>query len=317
MPSRALRDLAARAAWDRPRFHGAPRAAIPCDFGMMATLRAAQRTEQRLMSQDTQDSTSPAGFSPEDHLDVLRRLMAEGGVSGVERFIAGLARPSERRQLWSLAQRAFGQDEWDGKTLDVVIEIGRSAIEEGLRQAEAETDPEEAARRLDFANVMSYNLAAGLAPCWPDEKRHREPRHLEAGLKAAEDCIRWREELGKGPGPRSMALWAKGIHELALGRARQAREDFVASRDLAAENARAAGHSVSVDETGHWSVLLGEGYVRLAELLAGEAGARERQDEILAILQAASRAQPDSRDDLHFCRDQLRAAEECQAPPRA
>ena len=47
-----------------------------------------------------------------------------------------------------------------------------------------------------------------------------------------------REQLGKGHGPLSMAWWAKGVHELALGRTDDARTSFERSLERAVEAAR-------------------------------------------------------------------------------
>jgi len=250
-------------------------------------------------------------FTARDHLDAMRQAYESGGAAAVASFVEGFTLPSERRQLYSLALQGLGRQDWRGKSLDGQVSLARAAIAEGLRQADAESDPEEAAKRLDFANALSYNLAADLAPCWSDDPRRRELRHFEAGLAAADDCVRWRDELGKGAGPRSMAQWARGIHLLALGRRDEALEAFERSRDLAREAAAAEGRGTALDHRGHWSVLLGEGYVEIARHALGDAAAGGRLDALLGTIDRASRAQPDDKDDLIFCRDQLKVARQC------
>jgi len=219
--------------------------------------------------------------------------------------------PSDRRRLYSLALQALGRQRWAGKSLDAQVALARAAIAEGLRQAGAEPDPEEAAKRLDFANALSYDLSADLAPCWPDDPRPRERRHFETGLAAADDCVRWRERLGKPAGPLSTAWWARGIHLLALGRRAEALEAFERSRDLAREAAASEGRGTSLDASGHWSVLLGEGYVEIARQGLGDQEAPARLDALLGTIEEAAESRPAERDDLLFCREQLQLARGC------
>ena len=173
---------------------------------------------------------------PETHWDGMRTAMETGGPTTVVEFIDGFD-GEERRKLYAFAQRAFYDRDWQGKNFDAYVEIVNAGIAEGLRQAEAADDPEEAAKLTDYSNVLSYNLSADLAECWPGDDAPRERRHFEAGLKAAEDCIRWREELGKGPFPFSIAYWAKGMHLLSLGDHAGALENFRKSFDYAESSA--------------------------------------------------------------------------------
>src|SRR4051812_28202301 len=141
--------------------------------------------------------------APDEHVPELAARLASGGAAAVIAFIAGHADAAKRRQLFSVAQREFGRRENAARDLDALIAICRAGIDDGIRQAEAETSPVEAAKRKDFANVLSYNFAADLAECWDGDKVPRARRHFEAGLAAAKDCIRWRDELGKPAWPRS------------------------------------------------------------------------------------------------------------------
>jgi hypothetical protein len=83
----------------------------------------------------------------------------------------------------------------------------------------------------DTGNIFSYNLLADLADCWPDDDLPRERHHFEEGLRAAEDCIRWREELGKPNDRKAMAWWGKGAHLLSLDRANEAVDAFKTTCD--------------------------------------------------------------------------------------
>ena len=80
--------------------------------------------------------------------------------------------------------------------------------------AASEAAPDDQAREglLQGASILSYNLSADLADCWPGDEKERTRAHFEAGLAAAKDCVRWREELQNPPGTLSMAWWAKGMH---------------------------------------------------------------------------------------------------------
>jgi tetratricopeptide (TPR) repeat protein len=241
---------------------------------------------------------------PGIHWDEMKTAMETGGTDAVAEFINGFG-DDERRKLYSFAQQAFYGREWEGKSLDGYIEIVNAGIAEGLRQAEAAGDPNEAARLKDYANVLSYNMSADLAECWPGDETPRERRHLEAGLKAAEDCIRWREELGKGPFPFSIAYWAKGMHELSLGAKENALADFKKSFDYALEYAKAEGVSMEVSPDGDFVVLLGAGYVGLAEWALGDVGGKTRYEEAVAAFRSQVDDYPDKKDDAQFGIDQL------------
>lgn len=251
---------------------------------------------------------SPTG-TPEDFAPQIDRLLREEGSAGVIAFIRDLSHASARLPLWTLAQeRARAMSDLD---LSDVMAIGQAAVDEAQAQAEAVADPEAREKLLDRANVMSYNLSAALADCWPDDARPRHRVHLEAGLSAAESCLRWRRELRKGPRPFSIAWWAKGIHLLALGRTEEALEAFEESLRHAEDFARSEGASVARDATGHWMVLLSWGYVALArDLVRGS----DELDDVLAALDAAAARRPDEADDLTFCAAQLRCARDRRAP---
>jgi len=241
---------------------------------------------------------------PENRWDEMRTRMETGGVAAVADFVAGF-NDEERRKLYSFAQRAFYGREWEGKSFDGYIEIVNAGIAEGIRQAEAASDPEDSAKLLDFANVLSYNLSADLAECWPGDTVPRERRHFEAGLKAAEDCLRWREELKKGPFPFSIAYWAKGMHLLSLGETADALENFRKSFDYAREYAKAEGKDATVSAEGDFGVILGAGYVGLAEWVQGAEAGQSRYEEAVAAFREGAEKYEDKRDDFRFGIDQL------------
>lgn len=241
---------------------------------------------------------------PGIHWNEIKTAAETGGINAVVEFINGFG-DDERRKLYSFAQQAFYGREWEGKSFDGYIEIVNAGIAEGLRQAEAADDPEEVNRLKDFANVLSYNMSADLAECWPGDEVPREKRHLEAGLKAAEDCIRWREELGKGPFPFSIAYGVKGMHELSLGDYENALADFNKSFDYAVEYAKAEGVSTDISAEGDFVVILCAGYIGLAEWTAGDEAGKTRYEEAIAAFKAQVDNYPEKKDDAQFGIDQL------------
>lgn len=182
-----------------------------------------------------------------------------------------------------------------------------AGIAEGLRQSQCAIDEEDARRWKDFANRLSYNLAADLAECWPNDTTLRERRHFERGLKAAENCIRWRTELNKPPFPFAIAWWAKGMHELSLARV----QDSVASFTKAYEygvKAVPAGEPTTVTASGAFSVILNAGYLGIARTMAGDAEGRKQYDEACAAFEqtAATDRDQEKKEDAMFGLAQLR-----------
>ncbi|HUV85941.1 MAG TPA: hypothetical protein VMX79_02385 [bacterium] len=241
---------------------------------------------------------------PEIHWNEMRTRMETGGAAAVADFVAAF-NDEERRKLYSFAQRAFYGREWEGKSFDGYVEVSNAGIAEGLRQAEAAPSAEYSAKLVDFANVLSYNLSAGLAECWPGDTLPREKRHFEAGLKAAEDCIRWREELGKGPGPFAMAYWAKGMHLLSLGDVDGALENFRKSFDYYVEVAKEEGAATEVSAEAGFGLILADGYVGLAEWVRGDGEGKGRYEKAVASFREGAEKYADKKDDFQFGVDQL------------
>ena len=185
--------------------------------------------------------------------------------------------------------------------LAVVAEAG---IKEFLHQSESETDEEMSAKLLDNANVLSYNLAADLADCWPCDETLRTKEHFEIGLKAAERCIEWRTELKKGPGPFSMAYWAAGMHSLSLGKNAASKEHFAESLAYAEQGARDQGSPMELAPEAGFGVILGHGYLGLAEAAAGDASGMERYRKAIEAFEGMKQIEGQA-DDAQFGIDQL------------
>ncbi len=216
----------------------------------------------------------------DQHAPAIQKAAKAGGARQVIDFIDAFDDPLERRVLYLFARHALFLDASYARDLDVYIQVANSGIDACLAQARAETDPEDAKKRTDLANVISYNLAADLADSWGDDGLVREERHFEVGHAAAERCVAWREELGKPPLPHSMAWWAKGMHELSLGRADAALESFEKSADFGREASRKDGRAEDAVEAS-FAVLLARGYSAIALASLGDADAEAVWTEVI------------------------------------
>ncbi len=240
---------------------------------------------------------------PDKHWLEMKRLMESDGSAAVVSFIEGFNN-DERRQIYAFAHQGFSYQDWKGKNFDYLIDIVDAGIKEVLLQAKAATDAETRYKLTDFANVLSYNISADLATCWPGDEVPREQRHLERGLAAAEYCVAWREELNKGAGPLSMAWWAVGMHQLSLKNLAEAQDSFEKSFSYAVEMVKAEGNSTEVAPGVHYAIPLAQGYLGLA--LSGDPAGQTLYDDAIAALQGTVDDFPAQKDDAAFCLDQLR-----------
>jgi len=245
---------------------------------------------------------------PDKHWAEMKELMESDGPTEVISFIEDF-NDDERRQLYAFAHQGFSYQDWKDKNFDDLIEIVDAGIKEGLLQAKSATDDEARAKLTDFANVLSYNIAADLATCWPGDEAPREQRHLEYGLMAAEYCVAWREELGKGAGPFSMAWWAVGMHQLSLKKLAEAQDSFETSLSYAIDMVKAEGNSVEVAPGVHYSIPLGQGYLGLALIADGDPAGQTLYNNAIAVLQDTVSNFPEQKDDAAFCLDQLKWVE--------
>jgi hypothetical protein len=251
---------------------------------------------------------------PECHREDLIGAMRQGPEAVVE-FVQGFKDPSSRRQLYKLAQRTFGTPSFEGRDLDALITVVRAGIDEGLRQSAAESQSETADDLKNFSNVLSYNLAADLAECWPEDTLPREPRHFETGLAAANDCLRWRRELRKGPYPFSIAWWARGVHELSLGLFGEAAESFDKALDFGMQAAKTVGQHN--DQETDFNVVLNRGYGGWARKLAGQPGGEEQfRRACERFEQISATSSGEARSDAEFGLAQLRCITDRITPER-
>jgi hypothetical protein len=243
---------------------------------------------------------------PKNKWEEIKILMENEGPGAVIEFIEGYDKEEDRRKLYSFVQPAFAYSEWEGKNFDDYIAVVQAGIEEGLKQAEDTDDEKLWAKYIDFANVLSYNLSADLAECWPGDEQPRGEKHFKVGLKAAEDCIKWREELNKGPFPFSIAYWAKGMHELSLKMYDEAREDFKTAFVYAINFAKENDAVTIVSPEADFIIILNSGYLGIAEWVCGVEGGKERYQEALSTFEEQKEKYEDKADDADFGIQQLK-----------
>jgi tetratricopeptide (TPR) repeat protein len=241
----------------------------------------------------------------QQYWEEMRALMEKDGAPAVIDFINSFKDNEERRSLYSFAQQSFAYQDWSGKNFDDYIAVVQAGIAEGLRQCQEAKDQKTADACKDFANVLSYNLSADLAECWPGDTMPREKRHFETGLAAAQDCIRWREELHKGPFPFSIAYWAKGMHQMSLGDIPGCIESFQKAFDYGLEYAKEQNLPPQVSAAGDFLVILNGGYLGIARWLSGDEAGKTLYQEAISAFQEQIKQYPEKKDDAQFGIDQL------------
>lgn len=286
--------------------------ALALAFAVMAwaeVLGHAETGDVEVSQEERDEMTADKKF-PEVHWEEMRSKMETDGPQAVVTFIESFSRDKERRELYSFAQRAFGMQDWEGKNFDGCIAVVRAGIAEGISQSEAAENPEDAAKLKDFANILSYNMSADLAECWPGDTMVREKRHLEAGLTAAQDCIRWREELKKGPFPFAIAYWAKGMHQLSLGDSGGSVQSFQVAFDYGVKHAEQESIPAEVSAESTFLVILNSGYLGIAQWLFGDESGRERYEAACNAFHGQMERFEQKKDDAQFGLEQLQYVKE-------
>ena len=223
---------------------------------------------------------------PDNQWATLKTRMESDGPERVIEYIETFD-DARRIELYLFARRAFAFQEWEGKNWDGYIAVCCAGIEEMLRQD-----------RVAQANVLAYNLAADLAPCWPGDDMVREVQHFEVGVDLADNCLQWRAELGKGPDAFSIAHWVRGVHLLALECVEDAVEAFGESFDCAIEDAEAKGQPVNVVPNAPDGLVLASGYWGLGQWVANEAVGERRYREAIETFEKKMEIEGADKEDL-------------------
>lgn len=248
-----------------------------------------------------------------EHREAIKQALERAGTRAVIDHINGVDSDSLRRVLYIAAQRVLAH--WQGKNNDDLIAVCDAGIAEMLRQAEAAPDEETRGQCLHGAHIVSYNLAADLADCWPGDNAPRSKAHYERGVKAAEDCLRWSQPAG-APRPISMDYWVKGMHQLSLGNREGAIESWTTSLEYAIKDAEAAGQATSVAAEGSFGVILGAGYLALARWIGGQESGKAQYEEAIAAF-TAQLGNAETKDEAQLGIGQLEKVKERYAGTRA
>ncbi len=235
-----------------------------------------------------------------------QKTIEQGGVAALLELIASVEDPLNRLKSYSATMQNLTFKDWRNKSIDAVQAVGLAGVDYG--ESESRGGGEHSERLFEGANIIAYNLAANLADCWGDEFT-RGPAHFETGLRVAERAIAFREQLKKGPGPFSMAYWAKGIHLFSLGRYQEAATAFQSSLEFAEQGARDAGKSDKLDAKGSFGVILGHGYLALAALALEQIEARAQLDQVYAAFEGMKELSDDAKADAEIGISQLRNVE--------
>lgn len=208
--------------------------------------------------------------------------------------------------VWNELVRVAADRGVAGWSWERQLMVTRAAMEHlvDLSQEARSRKDDQADKLLDQANVWSFNLAADLAPCWPGDEEPREIHHLEAGLAAALQCLEWRQQLGKGDFPFALAWWARGVHELFLGRPR-AVESFHQATQHGLALAAAQGRGTMLDGDAVYMHLVNAGYGAIALAHFGDGQGVEDLRQVLEAFQEQATRHPEEAEDAAFGRDQL------------
>ncbi|HEU4333143.1 MAG TPA: hypothetical protein VFT32_01495 [Candidatus Eisenbacteria bacterium] len=237
----------------------------------------------------------------------LREAAERGGAREVARVV--FQRDAEsRRGLWRLALRRFDDRESPLRNFELLIDIAQAGIDDSMTLANQAETAESAAEWADAANVLSYNLSAALADCWPDDPAPRERHHFEIGLRAAEDCVRWRWELAKPADRRAMAYWAAGMHHLSLGHLAEAWGGFSTAERLVRGEGK-GGHGAGVTPGGDFGVILYHGYAGIARWLMGDDEGRRDFERACRAFEETYTRDTERKEDAQFGLEQLRWVE--------
>lgn len=227
------------------------------------------------------DHEAVLGAPAEDRQRIMQEMCEGEGPDGLVAWISSARSDETRRKLFSHAQNHLDLRNWPAGNLDAYVQVSRAGIAEYVRQSDSTAidDTELSSKLLDSANMLSYNLSASLADCWPGDDTPRERRHYSEGYSAAEQCLRWREQLGKGPYSLQMAYWAQGIHLLALDDKPGALEAWEQALEQAEEYSRTEGKPTEPGPEAHFVLLLALGNRGIARLINGDSAGQADFDD--------------------------------------
>ena len=248
----------------------------------------------------------------EQHRAAMKEAVEAGGGGAVIDYIEGFDSDPLRRVLYIASKQVLAPPDFQDKRLDDLITVSEAGVAEMLRQAEATSDGETRGQCIHGAHVVSFNLAAELADCWPDDELPRTEAHHIRGTQAAVDCLLWSEAAGE-PMPISNDYWVRGIHQLALGDTQAAIRSWTASLEFAEAAAENQGTSTKVGPNGAFGVILNVGYLGLARWASGDEAGKSEYEAALHAFRAQTE-DPDKADDAKLGIGQLEKTRKQHGP---
>lgn len=238
----------------------------------------------------------------------IKSVLENDGAAAAAGYIRDHYQDMKARVMHFFVRTGVVFQDWQGKNLDAVITLADAGIESLIREAETAADDETRQRRINMANVISYNLGADLAFCWGDDFE-RNDSHFLRGEKAGEDCLKWREELGNPPSTFSMAHWVVGVHQLARGKAEQAMVSFKQSLHFAEVASEEDGRPTTLAE-GDGSIQIAHGWIALTGRVLGLEQSSEDYRRVMEIFTEQTQSSNEhSRGDAEIYLMQLQNAE--------
>jgi hypothetical protein len=201
--------------------------------------------------------------------------------------------------------------ESDG-SLDDVSVILQAVVDAALTLADIAADDQREVI-TQYANVTSYNLAADLADCWPGDQSSRSPGNFEAGLYAANTCIRLREEMQKPPQAFAMAYFIKGVHEYSLGDRSAALASFCKQLDFEHKASGVKKSELPGPELAS-NLLCAHGLIALVKFGLGDDQAEKEYEKIQDHLSARAKSVPEDKENCDLYLGELQALREKHGP---
>ncbi len=244
---------------------------------------------------------------PVDVTDSLYTKITNSGPDALIEYIEEFD-PPQRLQLYQLAREVMVFRVWEGQSLDDIAAVAEAGIQEAMGQANNAPNALATEALLDLANVMSYNLSADLAECWPGDTLTRHDRHYERGLSAALQCVIWRYELDKGDYSLFLAFWAAGMHQLSLDRPRESIYNLVSSLNHAQQYTIDQGRPLGLTPQAGFELILAHGYLGMAMEMCGKDD--DQYERAISAFEEGIEEYPELADDYGFGIAQLQWARE-------
>lgn len=249
------------------------------------------------------DSTGDGRAFFEEQWPELRAVLEAGGSDALVDAIMAYPTDVERTALFRFARHGLVLGDWEGKNLDVYLDVAEAGIAWLGDRAEA-ANGEARTAFLAVLAELTFNVAADVADCWPGDDEPRRPDQFRRAVDIAEQSVGLRDELDKPAESKHLGWWAFGYHQLRLGHTDIASDCMERSLEHARRAAREAGQPEGVTSQAPFAVLLGAGYLGLARIADDEPSGPDLYSEAISVFRAQL-SDPERKDDAQFGIDQL------------